>query len=254
MKQLALAVLKYFSLLTALGLLLTLLATVATVYPKLPLLKQRDEKRYAHMVERAKSLALVDAYEIFKFLQEHTRKEILALDYRRLKRRLRSDEEFRKEHMTQIIEVRQERAKRMPAVYAARQKDVLLSLKPKSQKNRKADWDRLVPWDKNILLQEKCREYAALEIRDLGRRKRMQDAPGPQGNIAPLGQAPPAQEFCAEAAPLSHDPTSPAQALKALKNAMNYFYFAQMVEDLGYDPKTLTPAEEEVERMTADFN
>jgi len=116
------------------------------------------------------------------------------------------------------------------------------------------DWDQSGPWKKGLLLREKCIKYLEMEKSAHRGIKQIHKLP----RIAPLLNKPrehslTVPEICEEFVPISHDEMRVALALETLKNKMDYFFFVQLLDEIGVPRQDVFSFPSRLDRMTGGY-
>lgn len=239
--------------------MIVLAVAAAGVYewkqPVLQKLRDKDPYRYDRMVDTASRLHWIDAWNQYVALQEISLAELYAERYRRWKQQWSTSAEFRQDVLRQKAETR-DRMKQVRARNYARQKQQL------KQFHRKPDpiflrvhWEQATPWQKALMLRDRCIHYVSQELEDYRRRRHVKDSLHGASLLAQLRvrNASPGT-LCREMVSLSHDERSVRQALGKLKQGMNYYYFSRLLADIGIPDSALFTVTGKLEGMTRDFN
>ena len=242
-----------------LSVVLVLVITAAAIYewkkPDLLKLQEKDAYRYERMVDEASRLHWINAWNQYRALREISLAELYQERYRRWKQQWETDEEFRQEVLRQKAETREQ----FQTLKKKKYDDQAQELK---QYRRKPDpaflrvhWEQATPWQKSLILRDRCVRYLNQELEDYRQRRRIKGSLHgatllAQSRIADVSPG----SLCREMVSLSHDAPSVHRALGKLKKGMNYYYFVRLLEDIGIPDSELFTVNGKLEGMTRDFN
>jgi hypothetical protein len=194
------------------------------------------------MVDAAKGFHLSQAGQLFQELRQLSYEEARALRYRSWKESFTSDEEFRlREKEVQIFGREKSRATRIQN-HQNEIQELVESEDIRTLKKVSTLWESGEPWERSLALREKCREYLEQE-----RGKK----PGLKTSVLSKKQSLDIAQLCGSWVPVSHSSAEVEKTLQTLKHKMNYFYFVQLLEDLGLAESEPFSLPERLERMTA---
>lgn len=224
------------------------------IKPELDELQKKDPERYALMIKTAKSFSVEETRQIYNDLKAMTQYDALALRYNKLRKKWRDDSKFREtelkdreESMTKIKESkRQERETFIEGLEALPEQY--------EEKGLMIRWKIALPWQKILILREKCVKYLDLE-RKTGHRRR-NPANLPRSAVLldrPENHSFSVPELCQELVPSGYDEQAVSDALNALKNTINYFYMVDLLDEIGIPRNAIFPADARMQRMAADF-
>jgi hypothetical protein len=205
-------------------------------------LKDKSPVQFQAMVDAAKGFHLIQAGQLLQELRHLSFDEARALRYRTWKENFASDEGFRSQEREALVLGREEsRATRTQN----HQNEIQKLVKPErfqTQKKVSTVWEGGEPWERSLALREKCREYL--------KRERVKK-PGLKKSVLSKKQSLEISQLCESWVPVSHSLEEVEKTLETLKHKMNYFYFVQLLEDLGLSEKEPFSLPDRLERMTA---
>ena len=116
------------------------------------------------------------------------------------------------------------------------------------------DWNKSGPWEKGLLLREKCIKYLEMEKSSYQGQKKIHKLP----RIAPLLEKPrelslTVPEICEDFVPISHHERQVVLALEKLKNKMDYFFFVQLLDEIGVPRQDVFSFPAQLDRMTGGY-
>ena len=116
-------------------------------------------------------------------------------------------------------------------------------------------WEQATPWQKSLILRDRCVRYLNQELEDYRQRRHVKGSLHGAARLVQsrIANASPGS-LCREMISLSHDAPSVHRALGKLKKGMNYYYFVRLLEDIGIPDSELFTVTRKLEGMTRDFN
>jgi hypothetical protein len=224
------------------------------VSPVMALLKEKDPENYEAMLVHAKSFEFNKALKRFNVLEKMTYEQVLTVRYLARKKKVQEDDEYRLEQREEEYEARAETREVKKEARQHQMQDLMSSSEKKPGKVFATDWKQTNPWEKGLLLREKCIKYLNMEkIAHRGINK-IHKLP----RIAPLLERPrelslTVPEICEEFVPISHDEMQVAASLDALKNNIGYFFFVQLLDEIGIPRQDVFTFPAQLDRMTGGY-
>ncbi len=225
------------------------------VLPKAAELEEKDPEKYASLVDAATSLKVERAQTLYRELDAMTYEDVLSLRYRKWKAKRDADRTFRWEEWEKELELRKETEKLKKEKRRLEQKVLMQDLEhTRTDKALFVGWQEAGPWERGLLLREKCIKYLDLEKEEERRRSNVQRVSRTTRLLKmPRGQAWNAAELCETLVPIAHDEKVVTAALKNLKDNMNYFFFVQLLDEIGIPRKSVFSFPIQLDHMTGDF-
>lgn len=230
------------------------IALVAAVWygsrPMLEELKIKDAHRYQLMMHEASRLHFIAAWQRWVELKEVRHDQVLRDRYHRLIQQWESDSAFRQERNKAEREARMRNRHRHSRDYQSLLSD--LSDTPWDRKMLRAHWESASAWEKGLLLREQCVRWLRQEIEDHKNRRylkgasRLEALPSGSFSLAP-------SERCSGWIPMRGNRQAVPQALQALKEGMNYYYFIRLMAEVGLSGNDVFDFSGKLTRMTDDF-
>lgn len=224
------------------------------VTPVMAVLKEKDPEKYEAMIALAKSFDFSEAMNNYMELDRMTYEEVLTVRYNSLKKKRQQDADFRESHWEKEWELREDAR----ALKKEEHQNQLKELIRLSEKRRGSvllmDWKKSGAWEKGLLLREKCIKYLEVEKKENQGRRKIHKLP----RIAPLLRKPretslTVPEICEEWVPISHDEAQVVSALENLKNEMDYFFFVQLLDEIGVPRQDVFSFPAQLDRITGGF-
>ncbi len=221
------------------------------VEPKLAELREKDTVKYFEMIKEAKSLHFPKAQKLFFDLEAMTPTEVAMLNYNKFNARWRQDPEFRQEVLLEQEIVRELQKEIMSHVYKG-EKEAIYS----SEKSRNwvlKEWKKMSPWEKGLVLREKCFDY--LNQEHLKNKKRNESLSltrfdGLQENI---GKRHAASELCEKWVPIGPKEEFVEKGLQNLKIKLSYLSYTSILKELGVQSREVFNFSTQFKRLVGDF-
>jgi hypothetical protein len=238
---------------------LVLVVLAAAVYewqkPVLNQLQEKDAYRYERMVDEASRFHWINAWSQYATLKEIGLAELYQERYQRWKHQWQTSGEFRQSVLRQKAEARGQIKKSQAKQYDRQKQELERYRKKQDPVLLRVHWEQATPWQKSLILRDRCVRYLNQELEDHRKRRHVK---GSLHGAALLAQSRIANanpgNLCREMIPLSHDTPAVHRALGKLKTGMNYYYFVRLLDDIGIPDSELFTVTGKLEGMTRDFN
>ena len=191
--------------------------------------------------------------QLFREIKQLTQEEVYRLSYDRWKTKMQEDQEYSLAYWDEQVLLREEALSAKKEEWD--QKITNIDNSHEEGDHSKEYWQNASPWEKALLLREKCIKYFSLEkqasrrglqARQFSSVAILTSSPIEEGNSIP--------ELCARLVPITHNPKSPELALDSLKNHMNYFYFSRLLKEIGIPSHEVFVFDSKLNRMTQAFS
>lgn len=218
--------------------------------PMLEELQAKDAYRYQLMVHEASRLHFIEAWQRWVELKGVSHDQIARDRYRRLINQWESDSAFRQEKNKAEREARIKNRHRRSQDYQS----ILGALNdaPLDLQRLRAHWASASAWEKGLLLREQCVRWLRQEMEDHQNRRNLKGAVRlealPSGSFAVVPSL-----RCSEWVPVGEDELAVAQAIQALQEGMNYYYFIRLMDEVGLAENKGFDFSGKLQRMTSDF-
>jgi hypothetical protein len=223
--------------------------------PVLLKLQEKDSYRYERMADEVSRLHWINAWNQYVELKEISLAELYREQYRRWKQQWATSKEFRQSVLRQKVEAREQIKKAQKKKYDQQQQELAQYRRKKDPALLRVHWEQATPWQKSLILRDRCVRYLNQELEDYRQRHHVK---GSLHGVARLAQSRIANvspgSLCRGMVSLSHDTPSVHRALGKLKKGMNYYYFVRLLEDIGIPDSELFTVMGKLEGMTRDFN
>ncbi|GJL77092.1 MAG: hypothetical protein NPINA01_00810 [Nitrospinaceae bacterium] len=221
------------------------------IAPVMAELKDRDPGKFATMIAMVKSLDFEGAKKNYSELDGMTYEDILTVRYNSLKKKRQEDDGFRERQWESEWESREDAKALRKEERQNQLKDLIRLSEERPESALLMDWKKSGAWEKGLLLREKCIKYLKLErggnrwqrgIHKLPKSAPLIDRPRESSLTLP--------EICEAWIPISHDETQVARSLENIKNNMDYFFFVQLLDEIGVPRQEVFSFPTQLDRMT----
>ncbi len=225
------------------------------VVPVMAVLEKKDPEKYATMVVQAKSFDFKTTMKTYIELDDMTPEDVLTVRYNSWKKRKQEDPEFLQDHWENEWEAREEEK----ALKQEERQEQIEDLNRLSKKVRgdalSMNWEKSGAWEKGLLLREKCIKYLGIEKKENLKRKKLHKLPKTALLLSKPGEGSvTAPEICEEWVSISHEDGQVTLALENLKNNMDYFFFVQLLDEIGVSRQDVFSLPAQLDRMTGGFS
>jgi len=218
--------------------------------PMLEELKVKDAHRYQLMVHEVSRLHFIEAWQRWVELKGVSHDQVARDRYRRLINQWESDSAFRQEknkaERAARIKNRHRRSQDYQSILGA------LNDTPLDPRGLRAHWASASVWEKGLLLREQCVRWLRQEMEDHQNRRNLKGAVRlealPSGSFSVVPSA-----RCSGWIPVGEDESAVAQAIQALQEGMNYYYFIRLMDEVGLAKNEGFDFSGKLQRMTDDF-
>jgi hypothetical protein len=224
------------------------------VAPVMAVLKEKDPEKFETMLADAKSFNFTNAMQRYNELDQMSYEQVLTVRYNAKKKKILEDDDVRLEQWEEELEARDETRELIKEERQNQMRDLILLSEKRPKNVLSLNWNQSGPWEKGLLLREKCIKYLEMEktahqgikkIHKLPRIAPLLDRPGELSLTAP--------EICEEFVPISHDEIQVGLALETLKNNMDYFFFVQLLDEIGVPRQEVFSFPSQLDRMTGGY-
>jgi hypothetical protein len=224
------------------------------VAPVMAVLKEKDPDKYETMFSQAKSFDYEKTMQTYKELERMTHEEVLTVRYNSWKKKKQEDPDFLESHWEKEWELREEEK----ALKREERQEQVNDLVQLSEKVRGSalliDWEKSGAWEKGLLLREKCVKYLKIEKKENQTGKKIHKLPRIARILSKAGEASlTIPELCEDWVSISHEEGQVTLALEKLKNNMDYFFFVQLLDEIGVPRQDVFSLPSQLDRMTGGF-
>lgn len=217
-------------------------------------LSEKNPQKFATMLAEAKSFHFQEARRLYSELDGMTYEEVLVHRYHSWKKDSWQDDKIRLNHWEKEWEAREE-ARELRRKASQQQINDLIAVSGGEKRNAGfMDWQKAGPWEKGLLLREKCIKYLEIEKEESLGRKNLRKLAQVDGLLSKPGEESlTIPELCEDLVLISHDEREVFLALEKLKNKMNYFFFVQLLDETGIPRQDVFSLPAQLNRMTGGF-
>jgi len=223
--------------------------------PVLEELEEKDPEKYAMMVEEAKSFHFKETRKLYRELDEMTLTEVINLRYEKFLEKRKSDKKFREKSYDDELLTREAERKSKLENDLLEMEELKNLQQKKPVKVRFGKWEKIKPWQQRLILREKCIKYFKKEIEDSQSKKDGLKVSNVSTLISRVGKGPlEVENLCEDLVSNGSSPQEIQNSILRLKESMNFFYFAQLLEETGIPRDFVFPFNEELRGWTRDYN
>lgn len=223
--------------------------------PVLAELEEKDPEKYKKMGEEAKAFHVKETMKLYKELDEMTFEEVLDLRYRKFLEKRKADKKFREKSYDDELLTREEERKVKLEEDQSKIQELknLQTIKP--VKLRFGKWEKIKPWQQRLILREKCIKYFKKE-----KEERLFQEDGLKTSklttlVSRAGKEPLEVEYlCEDLVSKGTTPQEIRNSIFRLKDTMNFYYFAQLLEETGIPRGVVFPFNEELKGLSRYYN
>ncbi len=224
------------------------------VAPVMAVLKEKDPVKFKEMLAQAKSFDFTQAIESYTELDQMSYEQVLTVRYNSLKKKVQESDDIRLAQREEELEAREEARELIKKERQKQMQDLILLSEKRPENVLSLNWNQSSPWEKALLLREKCIKYLEMERSANRGIKKIHKLP----RIAPLLDKPrelslTVPEICEDFVPISHDELQVILALETLKNNMGYFFFVQLLDEIGVPRQEVFTFPAQLDRMTGGY-
>ncbi len=223
--------------------------------PVLTELEDKNPEKYAKMIEEAKSFHIKETKKLYRELDEMTLTEVIYLRYEKFLEKRKADKKFREDSYDQELQTRIEERK-VKLEDDQSKMDELNNLHfEKPVEIRFGKWKKIKPWQKRLILREKCIKFFNKQMED---RQTQRDGlkTSRVATLVSRAEKEPLEIelLCEDLVPISTDPKEIQNSILRIKESMNFYYFAQLLDETGIPREVVFPFKEELGGMSRDYN
>ena len=223
--------------------------------PVLAELEEKDPEKYAKMVEEAKSFHINETKKLYRELDNMTFAEVIDLRYSKFLEKRKADKKYREESYDEELQTRKKERKSKLEDNRAKIEELKNLKKKKPVKVRFSQWGKIQPWQQRLILQEKCIKYFKKQVEDSQTQNNGLKTSKVTTLLARVGQEPlEIENLCEGLVPMTSDPQVIKSSILRLKESMNFYYFAELLEETGIPRAVVYNFKDELEGISRDYN
>lgn len=217
-------------------------------------LQTKDPEGFDLMMKDIRQFRMITAKKRFKELEALTQDQVTLINYYRKKRRWENDERYRRDEWKSELQARRMSRNSRTLENNLRYHSIVTGQDKEDLTLRTERWEKMKPWERTLILREKCIKYLDLEEKKNPLRLNARTLPRNASLLNQPGARPPTgPNLCERWIPVKHDEQAVDIALDNLKREMNYFYFMSLLEELGIPADRVFTFSGRHNRMTGDF-
>ena len=206
-------------------------------------LSAKDQEKFDLMMAEAKSFGFGTAQKLYDELDAMTPEDVVNLRHRKWQGKLEVDEEFRNAYLEEQYKARQQESIERKSRHD--QKLQALVFKSEQRKLLGANWKESEPWQKVMILRQKCVKYLKMEevdsrrrinVRELSRVSSILDRPKKMScskNTADICFGISVSQYCMDLIPNTDDDETILQSMQRMKDKMNHYYYIRVLDEIG---------------------
>ena len=206
-------------------------------------LSAKDQEKFDLMMAEAKSFGFGAAQKLYGELDAMTPEDVVNLRHSKWQEKLEKNEEFRNTYLEEQHKARQQESIERKSKHDL--KLCALIFKSEEGKLLSTIWKESEPWQKVMVLRQKCVKYLKMEEADSRRRTNalelsrvssILDRPEKLScdkKTADICLAVAVSDYCMDLVPNTDDNEAILKATQSLKGKMNHYYYVKMLEEIG---------------------
>ena len=125
----------------------------------------------------------------------------------------------------------------------------------KPVKLRFSQWKKIQPWQQRLILREKCIKYFKKQVEDSQTHNNGLKTSKLTTLVVRVGQEPlEIENLCEGLVPMTSDPQVIKSSILRLKESMNFYYFAELLEETGIPRAVVFPFKDKLAGISRDYN
>jgi hypothetical protein len=223
--------------------------------PVLAELEEKNPEKYTIMVEEAKSFRINETKKLYRELDNMTFAEVIDLRYSKLLKKRKADKKYREESYDEELQTRKKERKSKLEDNRAKIEELKNLHIKKSVKVRFSQWGKIQPWHQRLILRGKCIKYFKKQVNDSQTQINGLKTSKVTTLLARVGQEPlEIENLCEGLVPMTSDPQVIKSSILRLKESMNFYYFAELLEETGIPKAGIFRFKDELAGMSRDYN
>jgi hypothetical protein len=223
--------------------------------PVLAELEEKDPEKYAKMMEEAKSFHINETRKLYRKLDNMTFAEVIDLRYSKFLEKRKTDKKYREESYDEELQTRKKERKSKLEDNRAKIEELKNLHMKKSVKVNFSQWGKIQPWQQRLILREKCIKYFKKQLEDSQTQNNGLKTSKVTTLLVRVGQEPlEIENLCEGLVPMTSDPQVIKNSILRLKESMNFYYFAELLEETGIPRAVVFHFKDELKGMSRDYN
>ena len=218
-------------------------------------LEEKDPEKYAKMEEEAKFFHIDETMQLYREIDEMPLAEVIDLRYKNFLKKRNFDKEFKEKSYDGELKIR-EKDRKAKLENDQTKIEELKNLKiSKPVKARFGKWEEIKPWQQRLVLREKCIKYFKKEKAEKLFHQDALKTPKLTVLLSRPGKEPLKIKYlCEDLVSNATNPKEIQNSILRIKETMNFYYFAQLLEETGIPRAIVFPFNEELKGLTRDYN
>ena len=223
--------------------------------PVLAKLEEKHPEKYEQMWEKAKSFNISESKKLYRELKEMPMADVFDLRYKKFLEKRNSDAKFKEDSYEEELQIRIKERKSKLEGNPSKIKDLENLNQHKPFKIRFEKWKKLKPWQQKIILRDKCVKFVKKELEDRKTQTSGLKISKVSALISRIGKKPlEIENLCENLVSSSTGQEDIQASILRLKESMNFFYFKQLLDEVGISRATIFKFKEELNSMTRDYH
>ena len=225
-------------------------------------LSAKDQEKFDLMMAEAKFFGFGTAQKLYNELDTMTLEDVVNLRHSKWQEKLEKNEEFRNDYLEEQHKARQQESVERKSRYDLKLRSLVF--KPEGGNLLSTIWKESEPWQKVMVLRQKCVKYLKMEEADSRRRTNalelsrvssILDRPEKLScgkKTADICLAVVVSDYCMDLVPNADDNEAIVQTMQRLKGKMNHYYYVKMIEEIGI-PKEDVEFDQQLKGLSGYF-
>ena len=196
--------------------------------PVLAKLEEKHPEKYEQMWEKAKSFNISGSKKLYRELKEMPMADVIDLRYKKFLEKRNSDAKFKEDSYEKELQIRiKERTSKL-ADNPSKIEELKNLNQNKPFKIRFEKWKEFKPWQKKLILRDKCIKFIKKELADRKIQKGVLKTSKASTLTSRIGKEPlEIENLCANLVSSSTSQEGVQDSILRLKESMSFFYFTQ---------------------------
>lgn len=230
------------------------LTVQAELNPILEELKEKDQRDYEKMLSKFKGFSFKEGMKLYHHIKNTSKAQYIEMHFLEMRAKWYEDKDFRKEEQGKEIENRKLRKKGMGLENESRIAELKALGEKEKNKALRIHWEGSPTWQKALVLREKCNKFLNLEKSSSDKRLNVHNIPRTVTRLGSSGHSQDSvAELCERMIPMDYDEQGLEKSLQALREEMNYYYFVELIREIGIARDRVYPEANRLKRMATDF-
>ena len=223
--------------------------------PVLAKLEEKHPEKYEQMWEKAKSFNISESKKLYRELKEMPMADVIDLRYKKFLEKRNSDAKFKEDSYEEELQIRIKERKSKLEGNPSKIKELENLNQNKPFKIKFEKWRELEPWQQKLILRDKCVKFVEKELADRKTQTSGLKISKVSALISRIGKKPlEIENLCENLVSSSTGQEDIQASILRLKESMNFFYFKQLLDEVGISRATVFQFKEELNRMTRDYH